>query len=69
MKPPTVGTPPVTELERSEVARVSVGGGPHRATMGLIQRIAERLRENGEYGAFLDEAMPGAEANRLFQPR
>jgi 2-methylisocitrate lyase-like PEP mutase family enzyme len=35
----TVGTPPVAELERLGVARVSVGSGPHRATMGLTRRI------------------------------
>jgi len=35
------GTPPIPELEKLGVARVSLGSGPMRATLGLLRRIAE----------------------------
>src|SRR5258708_8158390 len=38
----TAGTPPVAELEKVGVARVSVGSGPRRAALGLIARIARQ---------------------------
>jgi 2-methylisocitrate lyase-like PEP mutase family enzyme len=62
----TAGTPPVAELERLGVARVSVGSGPMRATLGLIGRIALQLREEGSFSLMTDGAMTYAEANRLF---
>jgi 2-methylisocitrate lyase-like PEP mutase family enzyme len=60
------GTPPIDELERMAVRRVTVGSGAMRATMGLVQRIARELKERGTYAAFLEGAFPYAEANRLF---
>ncbi len=60
------GVPPVNELERLGVRRVSMGAGPSRATMALTQRIAEELRDSGTYRAFLERMMPSAEANKLF---
>lgn len=60
------GTLPVAALEQMGVKRVSVGAGPFRATLALVQRIARELHEQGTYCAFLDEAMPYAEANNLF---
>jgi 2-methylisocitrate lyase-like PEP mutase family enzyme len=62
------GTPPVAELERLGVRRVSVGSGPMRATLALAARIARELAEMGTYTSFSD-AMPSADANRLFQER
>jgi len=64
----TVGAPPVGELERLGVARVSVGSGPMRAAMGLMQRIAKELLESGTYSAMTDSAMSYMDANRLFMP-
>jgi 2-methylisocitrate lyase-like PEP mutase family enzyme len=61
------GTPPTPELERLGVRRVSVGSGPMRATMGLTQRIAKELREQGTFSSLLEGAMPYADANRLFE--
>ncbi len=60
------GTPPVGELARLGVARVSMGSGPMRATLGLIRRIAEELRGPGTYTAFLEGAPSHAEIQRLF---
>ena len=63
------GTPSVPELEKLGVARVSVGGGPMRVTMTVVSRIAKRLREDGDFTAALEEAMPFPEANRLMSKR
>ena len=64
----TGGVPPIAELERLGVARVSVGSGPMRAAMGLIQRIAKELYEQGTYTAMLEGAMSSGDANALFGP-
>jgi 2-methylisocitrate lyase-like PEP mutase family enzyme len=63
------GAPPVRELERLGVKRVSMGSGLSRATMALTRHIAEELRENGTYDAFMERTIPAAEANGLFAPR
>ncbi len=61
------GTPPVAELQRLGVCRVTIGSGAMRATMGLTQRIARELLERGAYSSFTDGAMSFADANRLFE--
>ena len=58
------GTPSIAELANLGVARVSVGSGPMRATLGLLRRLAEELRTTGTYGA-LDDAVPYADVNKL----
>jgi 2-methylisocitrate lyase-like PEP mutase family enzyme len=63
----TVGTPPVGELQQLGVARVSVGSGPMRATLGYLGRMARQLREEGVFSLMTDGALPYADANRLFQ--
>jgi len=60
------GTPRVEELERLGVARVSLGSGPMRATLGLLKSIARELSETGTYTLLIANAIPYAEANRLF---
>jgi 2-methylisocitrate lyase-like PEP mutase family enzyme len=57
---------PIAELEKLGVARVSVGSGPMRATLGLVDRIARELHDRGTYGAMTDGAIPYAEVNKLF---
>jgi 2-methylisocitrate lyase-like PEP mutase family enzyme len=59
------GTPPVAELERLGVARVSVGGGPARAALTLARRVAEELRGPGTYTLFTRDTLSYAEVNRL----
>jgi 2-methylisocitrate lyase-like PEP mutase family enzyme len=59
------GTPPVAELERLGVARVSVGGGPARAALTLARRIAEELRGPGTYTLFTQDTLSYAEVNGL----
>ena len=65
----TAGTPPATELERLGVARVSVGSGPMRATLGFLDRMAVQLHEEGNFSLMTDGALPYVDANRLVQPK
>jgi 2-methylisocitrate lyase-like PEP mutase family enzyme len=58
-------TPPVAELERLGVRRVSVGSGPTRAALGLVRRIAEQLHGGGAFDAMMAGAIPHDEVNRL----
>lgn len=60
------GSPTIPELEQLGVARVSVGAGPMRATMALVQRIARELLEEGNYTSFTQDTLSHAEVNRLF---
>jgi 2-methylisocitrate lyase-like PEP mutase family enzyme len=58
------GSPPVAELEKVGVARVSLGSGPMRATMGLLRRLAEELKTSGTYSQ-LEGAPAHADVNRM----
>ena len=58
------GVPPVAELARLGVRRLSVGSGPMRATLGLTKRIARELLDYGTYTGFTEGALPYAEANQ-----
>ena len=58
------GTPSIAQLANLGVARVSVGSGPMRATLGLLRRLAEELRTTGTYGA-MDGAVPYTDVNKL----
>jgi len=60
------GTPPIPELARLGVKRVSYGSGPHRAAMGLLRRMAEEASTSGTYAALTEGAVPYAEMNGLF---
>jgi 2-methylisocitrate lyase-like PEP mutase family enzyme len=65
----TVGTPPVQELQRLGVARVSIGSGPMRAALGFLGRMARQLREEGVFTMMTEGALPYADANRLVQSK
>ncbi len=65
----TVGTPPASDLQQLGVARVSVGSGPMRATLGFLERMARELRANGEFGLMTEGAPLFAEVNRLFRAK
>jgi 2-methylisocitrate lyase-like PEP mutase family enzyme len=54
----------VPELGTLGVARVSLGSTPMRATLGLLQRIAEELKSTGTY-ATLEGAPAHADVNRM----
>jgi 2-methylisocitrate lyase-like PEP mutase family enzyme len=61
------GVPPIPELAKLGVKRVSYGSGPHRAAMGLLRRMADEARTSGTYKTLTDGAVPYAEINGLFK--
>jgi 2-methylisocitrate lyase-like PEP mutase family enzyme len=63
------GTPPVAELERLGVARVSVGSGAMRGALTFTRSIAEELREKGTYELFTRDTISHAEVNKLMAAR
>ncbi|MCA1609514.1 MAG: isocitrate lyase/phosphoenolpyruvate mutase family protein [Acidobacteria bacterium] len=46
---PEAGSPPIRELSAAGVARVSLGSGPMRATMSLLQRLIQEAITQGSY--------------------
>jgi 2-methylisocitrate lyase-like PEP mutase family enzyme len=58
------GTPSIPDLEKLGVARVSLGSGPMRATLGLLRKMSEELKATGTYSA-LENAVPYAEVNKI----
>ncbi len=60
------GVPSIPELQQLGVARVSLGSGPMRATLGLVRRIAEELVANGTYKTFTTDAISYSEVNQFF---
>jgi 2-methylisocitrate lyase-like PEP mutase family enzyme len=59
-------TPPVAELARLGVARVSVGSWPARVAMGAALAAARELRERGTYTFTSGPAVTYDESNALF---
>jgi 2-methylisocitrate lyase-like PEP mutase family enzyme len=59
------GTPPIRDLEKIGVARVSVGSGPMRATLALARDIAHELKTSGTYDKFTSRALTFDDANKL----
>ncbi len=58
------GAPSISELGKLGVARVSIGSGFMRATLGLLRRAAAELKSDGTWGVLAD-AMPYADVNRM----
>ena len=65
----TAGTPSVPELQELGVARVSLGSGPMRATLGFLGRMARQVRDDGAFTMMTEGTPPYAEVNRLFQKK
>jgi 2-methylisocitrate lyase-like PEP mutase family enzyme len=63
------GLPPVGELERLGVARVSFGPGPSYAAMGLLRRAAKEVLEKGTYENLIEGAITFDELNALAVPK
>lgn len=63
----TVGSPAIPTLERLGVARVSLGSGPMRASLGLLKRMARQLQREGSFALMTQDAVTYADANRLFE--
>jgi 2-methylisocitrate lyase-like PEP mutase family enzyme len=60
------GAPPIARLKELGVARVSVGSGMMRSAMGHTRRIAEALKNTGQFDKMIEGSIPYAEANALF---
>jgi 2-methylisocitrate lyase-like PEP mutase family enzyme len=58
------GAPSAPDLQKLGVARVSVGSGAMRATLGLLKRIAEELKSSGTY-ASLEGGIAHADVNKM----
>jgi 2-methylisocitrate lyase-like PEP mutase family enzyme len=59
------GTPPIAELQKLGVARVTIGSGAARAALGLTRRVAKELSERGTYSAFTDDAISYVDVNQM----
>lgn len=60
------GSPTIAELKALGVARVSFGSIPMRATMSLVGRIADELKQQGTY-SFAQDILTYGEVNRYFE--
>jgi 2-methylisocitrate lyase-like PEP mutase family enzyme len=58
------GSPPIPDLEKVGVARVSLGSAPMRATLGFLQQIADELKTSGTY-SLLGNAPEHGDVNRM----
>jgi 2-methylisocitrate lyase-like PEP mutase family enzyme len=56
-----------SKAEAAGVARVSVGSGPHRATLALTREIARELKTKGTYTSFTRDAITHDETNELMR--
>jgi 2-methylisocitrate lyase-like PEP mutase family enzyme len=63
------GLPPVKELQRLGVARVSFGPAASYATMGLLKRVSKEVLDRGTYDSLLDGAISYDELNGLAVPK
>ncbi len=63
------GLPPVSELQRLGVGRVSFGPTPSYAAMGLLKRAAREVLEKGTFENLVDGAITFDELNALAVPR
>jgi 2-methylisocitrate lyase-like PEP mutase family enzyme len=60
------GLPPVSELAKLGVRRVSAGSGIAGAAQGLTRRAARQFLDGAGYDAMLEGAVPYGEMNALF---
>lgn len=58
----------VSELEALGVKRISIGGSLMRATLGVVRRAAEEIRDQGTFG-YAQGQVPDAELCRFFSGR
>jgi len=59
------GVPSIPELEAAGVRRVSIGSGGYRTAIGIMQRLARQLKEQGTYDLIAGHSIPFVETNRL----
>ena len=59
------GVPPVSELNRLGVRRVSVGCGPYQACLRLLEEATAELLERGTYDTFTAAHLPYPDVQQL----
>jgi 2-methylisocitrate lyase-like PEP mutase family enzyme len=65
----TIGTPPIPELKRLGVRRVSLGSGTQRVVLGALQRFVRRIRDEGTLTELATDAVPYTEVQKLLVGR
>jgi len=65
----TPACPPVAELEKAGVARVSTGSGIMRAAMGVVQRVAKEMIEGRSCQSMFEGATPYIDLKRMMTRR
>jgi 2-methylisocitrate lyase-like PEP mutase family enzyme len=60
--------PPISELQKMGVRRVSLGARPARAALAFLRRMARELVDEGTYSLMTDDALSGSEINGWFAP-
>jgi 2-methylisocitrate lyase-like PEP mutase family enzyme len=60
------GIPSLARLKEIGVARISVGSGMMRSAMGHTRRIAEALKNSGDFSKMIEGSIPYPEANGMF---
>jgi len=63
------GAPTISELERIGVKRLSLGPTAMYASIGLLRRIAQELKQEGRYDTLLTGAITFDELNALAKPK
>lgn len=63
------GLPPLKDLQKAGVKRVSFGPTPMYATMGLLKRISKEVQATGTYDYLLEGSITFDELNRLAAPK
>ncbi|HZW39171.1 MAG TPA: isocitrate lyase/phosphoenolpyruvate mutase family protein [Ignavibacteriaceae bacterium] len=57
----------ISELQDLGVARVSLGSGMMKATLALIKKVADELKEKGTYNILLDTLTPSQDAATAYK--
>jgi 2-methylisocitrate lyase-like PEP mutase family enzyme len=63
----SAGAPPIAELQKLGVARVSVGSGIMRASLAFARDAAVELLEDGSYAKFTANTIPYCDVNELMK--
>jgi 2-methylisocitrate lyase-like PEP mutase family enzyme len=65
----TPKTPPISELQKLGVARVSFGSGGYRTAIGAFGRVVQEAIDSGTYVFMSETAIPSAQSNALHQQK
>jgi 2-methylisocitrate lyase-like PEP mutase family enzyme len=65
----TPQTPPISELQRLGIARVSFGSGGYRTAIGAFRKLVQEAIDSGTYTFMSEIAVTGAQNNALHQQK